>query len=105
MLKTICLVSSAAPTNPSALLPDPVLYLFLSSPRLRITTLNSRRVCSQALKLFRTQLWVLLPGWEGRVQWGGPPDKPEECAGPARGGHCGSRRLALALGLGMLASP
>lgn len=28
-------------------------------------------------------LWVSLPGWEGRVQRGGPPDKPEECAGPA----------------------
>ena len=46
----------------------------------------------------RQPVWVLLPGWEGRVQWDGPADKPEECAGQAGSGHSRSGCLALALG-------
>lgn len=74
----MCLVGLSGLPSPSR---HPILYLDFSSPRKEAEDhhLQPTGPRSQPLEL-QQQLWVLLPGWEGRVQRGGPPDKPEECA-------------------------
>lgn len=75
----MCLVGLSGPPNPSR---HPILYLALSSPRQGAENhhLQPTGALLPAPGTLHQLLWVLLPGWEGRVQRGGPPDKPEECA-------------------------
>lgn len=86
--------------TPPIPLPHPVLYLVLLSSRQEAENrhLKPTQALLSAPGTLQQLVWVLLPGWEDRVQWGGLSDKPEECAGQAGGGHCGSSHLALALG-------
>lgn len=100
MLPEVRQLPLSVSADPPIPLPHPVLYLVLLSSRQEAENrhLKPTQALLSAPGTLQQLVWVLLPGWEGRVQWGGLSDKPEECAGQAGGGHCGSSHLALALG-------
>ena len=76
MLPEVRQLAWSVSADPPVPLPHPVLYLVLLSSRQEAETrhLKPAQALLSAPGTLQQLIWVLLPGWEGRVQWGGLSD-------------------------------